>query len=157
MHAIERGLPLPIGTQNAAMLDTTISDADEDFVISDDDPQETSENTAVNSARKLWERLNRYRTQLQRNPAGLSQDKLQQLESVLGLIWRYPLKRAAQDAISRQMRLGITDGGLLDLVAERALDENLCEVSDDEERPRPEPQLICSMGLVRDGTMRPQE
>jgi hypothetical protein len=55
------------------------------------------------------------------------------------------------------MRLGITDEGLLDLVAERALDENLCEVSDDEERPRPEPQLICSMGLVRGGTMSPQE
>jgi hypothetical protein len=107
--------------------------------------------------RKLWERLNRYRTQLQRNPPGPSQDKLQQLDSVLDLIWRYPLKRAAQDAISRQIRLGITDEGLLHLVLQRALDENLCEVTDDDEGPRAEPRLICSMGLVRGRTMRPQE
>jgi hypothetical protein len=107
--------------------------------------------------RKLWDRLNRYREQLQARPTLFGGQAMQHLDSVLDLIWRYPLKRAAQDAISRQMRLGITDEGLLDLVVQRALDENLCEVTDDEERPRNEPRLICSMGLVRGGAMSPQE
>jgi superfamily II DNA or RNA helicase len=107
--------------------------------------------------RKLWDRLKRYREQLQASPTLFSGQVMQQLDKVLDMIWRYPLKRAAQDAIGRQMRLGITDEGLFDLVVQRALDENLCEVTDDEERPRAEPRLICSMGLVRSGTMRLQE
>lgn len=99
--------------------------------------------------RKLWDRLKRYREQLKAKPTLFSAQALQQLDSMLDLIWRYPLKRAALEAISRQMRLGITDEGLLDLVVQRAADENLCEVTDEEQSPRAEPRLICSMGLVR--------
>lgn len=99
--------------------------------------------------RKLWERLTRYRKLQQGSPTLFSAQVLQQLDSVLDLIWRYPLKRAAQDAVSRQMRLGITDEGLLDLVLRRAMDENLCEVTDEDQKSRSEPRLICSMGLVR--------
>jgi hypothetical protein len=99
--------------------------------------------------RKLWERLTRYRKLQQASPTLFSGQVMQQLDSVLDLIWRYPLKRAAQDAISRQMRLGITDEGLLELVLQRAEDENLCEVTDEEQPSRAEPRLICSIGLVR--------
>jgi hypothetical protein len=99
--------------------------------------------------RKLWERLTRYRKLQQANPTLFSAQVLQQLDSMLDLIWRCRLKRAAQDAISRQMRLGITDEGLLDLVLRRATDENLCEVTDEDQISRSEPRLICSMGLVR--------
>lgn len=99
--------------------------------------------------RKLWERLTRYRKLQQANPTLFSAQVLQQLDGVLDLIWRCPLKRAAQDAISRQMRLGITDEGILDLVLRRATDENLCEVTGEDQTSRSEPRLICSMGLVR--------
>lgn len=99
--------------------------------------------------RKLWERLTRYRKLQQGRPTLFSAQVLQQLDSVLNLIWHYPLKRAAQDAISRQMRLGITDEGLLELVLSRAMDENLCEVTDEDQTSRSEPRLICSLGLVR--------
>ncbi len=99
--------------------------------------------------RKLWDRLKRYREYLQARPTLFSAQALQQLESVLDLVWRYPLKRAAQEAISRQMRLGITDEGLLDLVVQRATDETLCEVADEDQTSHSEPRLICSMGLVR--------
>lgn len=98
--------------------------------------------------RKLWERLTRYRKLQQANPTLFSAQLLQQLDGVLDLIWRAPLKRSAQDAISRQMRLGITDEALLDLVLRRAADESLREVTDADEQTRAEPRLICSLGLV---------
>jgi hypothetical protein len=98
--------------------------------------------------RKLWERLDRYRTVQQANSTLFSPQILAQLEPVLALIWRFPLKRAAQDAISRQIRLGITDEALVDLVTRRAADENLCEVSDADQTKPAEPKIICSMGLL---------
>ncbi len=101
--------------------------------------------------RKLWERLNRYRQHLQSNPNLLSPEQLQQLDTVLNLIWRSPLKSAAQDAISRQMRLGISDSDLLNLVARRAEEGSLCEVTQEETSEPPEPQIICSLGLVKPG------
>lgn len=99
--------------------------------------------------RKIWDRLTQYRKRGQANPTLFSTDVLKQLDTVLDLIWRYPLKRSALDAISRQMRLGITDEGLLELVLRRAMDENLCEVTDEDQASRSEPRLICSLGLVR--------
>ncbi len=98
--------------------------------------------------RKLWDRLDRYRTAQQANATLLSRPILAQLGPVLDLIWRFPLKRAAQDAIARQMRLGINDEALVDLVLRRAADENLCEVSDTDPTEPAEPKIICSMGLV---------
>jgi len=101
--------------------------------------------------RKLWERLNRYRQLLQSKPNLLSSEQHQQLDAVLNLIWRYPLKSSAQEAISRQMRLGISDSDLLDLVARRAEEGTLCEVTHEEPSGPPEPQIICSLGLVKPG------
>ncbi|MBI2928234.1 MAG: NgoFVII family restriction endonuclease [Verrucomicrobia bacterium] len=103
--------------------------------------------------RKLWERLDRYRTVQQANPTLFSPQILAQLEPVLDLIWRFPLKRAAQDAISRQIRLGIPDDALMDLVIRRAADENLCEVSDADQTETAEPKIICSLGLVPPSSM----
>jgi len=104
--------------------------------------------------RKLWERLDRYRKQQHAHPSLFTPQVLTQLDGVLNLIWHYPLKRAAQEAISRQMRLGITDEALLELVLHRAADDNLCEVTDQDQATRSEPRLICSMGLVRPSPTR---
>ncbi len=98
--------------------------------------------------RKLWERLDRYRKQQQARPDLLTQQALARLDPALDLIWRFPLKRSAQDAISRQMRLGITDEALVELVLRRAAEESLCEVTDADPAESAEPRLICSMGLV---------
>ena len=98
--------------------------------------------------RKLWERLDRYRKAQQANPTLFSREILAQLDPVLELIWRFPLKRAAQDAIGRQMRLGITDEALLDLVLRRAAEENLCEITETEVTEPAEPQIVCSLGLI---------
>jgi len=98
--------------------------------------------------RKLWDRLDGIRKHQQASPALLGPDGSEKIESVLDLIWRFPLKRAAQDAISRQMRLGITDAALVDLVLRRAAEDNLCEVTDADPSDSREPRLICSLGLV---------
>jgi SNF2 family DNA or RNA helicase len=98
--------------------------------------------------RKLWERLKRYRDIQQARPNLLTAEGLKELDVLLDLLWRYPLKRSAQDAISRQLRLGITDEALLDLLQRRAADNKLCEITDEETDPQMEPRIICSMGLV---------
>ena len=98
--------------------------------------------------RKLWDRLDRYRKLRQASSTLFTPQMLERLEPVLDLIWRFPLKRSAQDAISRQMRLGITDEALVDLVLRRSTEDSLCEVTDTDPAEAVEPRLICSLGLV---------
>jgi superfamily II DNA or RNA helicase len=107
--------------------------------------------------RKLWERLNKYRDRLKAGEGELpfapavSPDRLQQLDAVLDMIWWYPLKSAAREAISRQMRLGIADPDLLDMVARRAGEDNLCEIREKEADESAGPHIICSLGLIATG------
>jgi hypothetical protein len=101
--------------------------------------------------RKLWYRLNGYRQQLQTHPNLFSSEQLQQLNAVLDLIWHYPLKNSTQEAISRQMRLGIADPDLFDMVARRAAEDNLCEIREKEVDEPAGPHIICSLGLVATG------
>ena len=103
------------------------------------------------SRRKLWERLKTYREHLQTRKDALSSERLQRLDAVLDLIWRYPLKDSAQEAISRQMRLNISDAALLDLLLRRAENGTLCEIGKEEPGEVSEPQIICSLGLVEPG------
>jgi hypothetical protein len=71
------------------------------------------------------------------------------LTHLIDLLYRYPLKRAAEDAIRRQLKLGINDESLIDMLARLAENNRLCEVSDTPTEPLREPQIVCSMGLVR--------
>ncbi|MDW8146989.1 MAG: helicase-related protein [Roseiflexaceae bacterium] len=103
--------------------------------------------------RKVWERLKRYRDQVQARRDLFADQTLHDLDSALDLIWRFPLKRAAQELIGRQLRLGVTDEALLEMVLRRAQDDALCEIrdDDDDDAVRADPQVICSLGLVRAG------
>lgn len=98
---------------------------------------------------KLYERLKQYRDKLQVQPTLFNREKVEQLDRLLHLIWQHPLKEPARDAISRQMRLGINDEALLELVVSRAENNNLCETTEETTPDRAEPQIVCSMGLVR--------
>jgi len=80
-----------------------------------------------------------------------SATQLQQLNAVLDLIWRYPLKSSAQEAISRQMRLGISDSDLTNLLTRRAEERTLCEIREEEPTEPAAPQIICSLGLAEVG------
>jgi hypothetical protein len=97
--------------------------------------------------RKLWDRLSRYRAALRSKSDLLSPLELLRLEPVIDLLWRYPLKLSARDAIGRQIRLGIADASLAGLAIRLADEERLCGVTDLDTQ-RQEPRLICSIGLV---------
>ncbi len=72
-------------------------------------------------------------------------DKLQQ---ALQDMYRYPLRQAAVDTLNRQLRSGINDPDLAELVVSLRDEDRLC-IAEDQEPEREEPQIICSMGLTR--------
>jgi hypothetical protein len=61
-------------------------------------------------------------------------------------IFKYPLKEFARDTLNRQLKAGISDDGLANLVASLRDDGNLC-ITDNEEQATRLPQIICSMGI----------
>ena len=61
-------------------------------------------------------------------------------------IYRYPLRQSAVDTLNRQLRSGIDDAGLADLVISLRDQDRLC-VIDNEESVTQDPRIICSMGL----------
>ena len=66
-------------------------------------------------------------------------------------IYRYPLRQAAVDTLNRQLRSGISDQQLADLVTTLREEDRLCIVHEEDE-PQ-EPQIICSLGLIeQDGS-----
>jgi len=60
-------------------------------------------------------------------------------------IYKYPLFQSATDTLNRQLKSGIDDQALAELVISLRRDGRLCRVSEDVEAG--EPQVICSMGL----------
>ena len=70
-----------------------------------------------------------------------------ELKRAVDDIFKYPLKELARDTIGRQLKSGVSDEGLADLVISLRDDDKLCIVEEEEFHNR-EPQIICSMGLV---------
>ena len=69
-----------------------------------------------------------------------------QLAKAIEEIYRYPLRPSATDTLNRQLRAGIEDDKLAELVLALRDDDRLCIVHEDEQAH--EPQLICSLGLA---------
>jgi hypothetical protein len=59
------------------------------------------------------------------------------------------MKEFARDTLNRQLKAGISDDGLANLVVSLRDDDKLC-IIDKEEQVDRLPQIICSMG-IRDG------
>lgn len=72
------------------------------------------------------------------------------LRRALEEIYRYPLREAAKDILNRQLKAGITDSQLAELVTALRDDGRLCVIEDDEDEAQ-EPQIICSLGLAAQG------
>ena len=68
-------------------------------------------------------------------------------------IYKYPLLQAATDTLNRQLKSGISDQTLYELVVSLRQDARLCRVTEDMETT--EPQVICSLGLRDDSTSSP--
>ena len=73
-----------------------------------------------------------------------------QLKQVIENIYRYPLRPVATDTLNRQLRSGISNEKLADLVVDLWDDGRLCIV--EEERQMQEPKIVCSLGLSTNDT-----
>ena len=61
-------------------------------------------------------------------------------------IYRYPMRQTAIDTLNRQLRSGISNIALAELVTALRGEDRLCIIHDDTEKAY-EPKIICSMGL----------
>ena len=64
-------------------------------------------------------------------------------------IYRYPLRSSAVDTLNRQLRSGITDDQLAEVVMSLGKEDRLCQTEDAAHEVQ-EPQIICSLGLFQD-------
>jgi len=72
----------------------------------------------------------------------------QELDKAIGEIYRYPLRQSAVDTLNRQLKSGVDDETLAQLVLALRDEDRLCLIHEDEHAQ--EPQIICSLGLFAD-------
>lgn len=72
-----------------------------------------------------------------------------ELRKAIEDIYRYPLLQSATDILNRQLKSGINNQTLSELVISLRADARLCRVTEDVEST--EPQVICSLGLREQG------
>jgi SNF2 family DNA or RNA helicase len=70
----------------------------------------------------------------------------QELQRAIEDIYRYPLRETAKDTLNRQLRSGIQDHQLAELVTSLRAEDRLCII--EEEHVELEPHIICSLGLA---------
>ena len=72
-------------------------------------------------------------------------DEFQTLLKAIDQIYRYPLRGSAIDTLNRQLRSGIDQDTLANLVSTLYREDRLCIVHEDDQQQ--EPKIICSLGL----------
>jgi superfamily II DNA or RNA helicase len=91
---------------------------------------------------RTYERLKRHADQCK----GTLFD-IPELQRAITEVYRFPLKQTAVDTLNRQLRLGIDDHGLAELVIALREEGRLCVI--EEETETHEPRIICSLGLFQ--------
>ena len=90
---------------------------------------------------RTYERLKRYAEEV-KGTLFESQELLKAIDD----IYRYTLRQAAVDALNRQLRSGISDQNLAQLVMALRDEGRLCVIEQEEQSQ--EPRIICSLGLT---------
>ena len=90
---------------------------------------------------RTYERLKRYSEEVKGTLF-----ESQELNKVIDEIYRYPLRQSAVDTLNRQLKSGISDQILAELVIALRAEGRLCII--DEEGQVHEPHIICSLGLA---------
>lgn len=89
---------------------------------------------------KTYERLKRYEASVSGTLFATPD-----LGKAIEEIYRFPLFQSATDAINRQLKSGIDDQQLAEMVVALRADNRLCQVTDDDAAS--EPRIVCSLGL----------
>jgi hypothetical protein len=101
---------------------------------------------------RTYDRLKRYRAALgDKRDLFVTDEHVRQVDRALEEIYRHPLYQGATDTLNRQIKSGIDDHQLADLVLRLREDGRLCVITDEDEAR--EPRLICSMGLAAPDTL----
>ena len=95
---------------------------------------------------RTYDRLKRYYDELKKHEPLFASEELVR---VIDDIYKYPLRQSATDIINRQMRAGILDDDLAELVISLRNDDRLSLREDEGEHQ--EPRIICSLGLFKQG------
>jgi hypothetical protein len=96
---------------------------------------------------KTYERIKRWRErQGEKRDLFVTDDYVRRVDRALEEIYRYPIYQSATDTLNRQIKAGIGDQDLIELVFSLREDGRLCLV--DEQEQQREPRLICSLGLA---------
>ena len=111
-----------------------------DFIVSEEKTVGGQLGRPSGARFRTYERLKRYSEQIK----GTLFDT-PQLARTIEEIYRFPLRQSAGDVLNRQLRSGVSDEGLADLVMALRDDDRLCLVHEEEQSH--EPQIICSLGL----------
>jgi superfamily II DNA or RNA helicase len=90
---------------------------------------------------RTYERLKRYADQVKGTLF-----ESEELRRAIDDIYRYPLRPTAIDTLNRQLRSGIADDDLAQLVVALRAEDRLCLIHEKEQTQ--EPRIICSMGLA---------
>jgi len=92
---------------------------------------------------RTYERLKRYVDHNQ-GTFWVTQD----LTKALDDIYRFPLREVARDVLNRQLKSGIPDHQLADLVVSLRAEDRLSIIEEDKIEDNKEPHIICSLGIV---------
>ncbi len=91
---------------------------------------------------RTYERLKRYAAQVKGTLF-----ETEELLKAIDEIYRYPLRQSAVDTLNRQLKSGIGDQTLAELVCALRAEDRLCLIREEEQEA--EPRIICSMGLFQ--------
>ncbi len=89
---------------------------------------------------RIYERLKRY-VESMKGTLFVTDE----LRKAIDEIYRYPLRQSAVDTLNRQLKTGISDERLVELVLALRDEDRLCIIS--EEAQTQEPIILCSLGL----------
>jgi hypothetical protein len=93
--------------------------------------------------RRVYERLKDYAAQVKD-----SLFDIKPLHQAVDAIYEAPLTEAARDLLNREMKSGIENEKLVELVVSLHEEDRLCVPQDDAEAR--EPKIICSLGIRKD-------
>jgi superfamily II DNA or RNA helicase len=99
---------------------------------------------------RTYERLKQYMEDIQGTLFGA---RAEEIGKALEDIYRYPLRQVAIDTLNRQLKGGINDDQLAELVLMMRSEGRLCIIHDEEDTR--EPRIICSMGLFSETEGQP--